>query len=156
MKQTSILSIILFLLCFKSFSQPIGMSIQETQKKEIKIEELERNYKSAIATPPEESVFKSEELQGAYSKLLEDFGKFLAKNNFKWEKKAKCFQRIYFNNDGSIDYFIFNFLGKDEDKPTIEKQAEFNRLLNLFIQDYKFALTAKVKFAQCSPTSYMP
>jgi len=155
MKPASILSIVLF-LSLKSFGQHLGMSIQEAQKKQIKIEELERNYKSAVATPPEESVFKSEELQDAYGKLLEDLGKFLSKNNFKWEKKTKCFQRIYFNNDGTIDYFIFNFLGKDEDKPTTEKQAEFNRLLNLFIQDYKFALTAKVKFAQCSPTSYMP
>ncbi|MBI1766849.1 MAG: hypothetical protein HY015_03050 [Bacteroidetes bacterium] len=156
MKINLFLQIILFLICSKSFSQHIGMSIQDAEKKQIKIEQLEQNYKSAVATPPTESVFKPEELQEAYIKLLNDWGKFLSKNNFKWEKKTKCFQRIYFNNDGTIDYFIFNFLGKPEDKPSEEKQTEFNRLLNAFIQDYKFALTAKVKFAQCSPTTYTP
>jgi len=132
------------------------MSFQEAQKKNIKIEDIEKQYRNAIDTPPNASVFKDEQLQPAYTKLLQDLGKFLSKNNFKWEKKTKCFQRIYFNNDGTIDYFIFNFLGKPEDQPSTEKQAEFGKLVNQFVQDYKFSLSAKVKFAQCSPTSYMP
>jgi len=122
----------------------------------MKIEDIEKNYKNAIATPPAESVFSAEELQPAYQKLLQDLASFLSKNNFKWEKKTRCFQRIYFNNDGTIDYFIFNFIGKPETQPTPEQQAQFGKLVNQFIQSYKFPLNAKVKFAQCSPTSYMP
>ncbi len=151
----SILTVLLF-TSLTSFSQHVSMSIQQVREKNIKIEDIEKNYKNAIDTPPAESVFKAEELQPAYQKLLQDFNTFLSKNNFKWEKKTKCFQRIYFNNDGTIDYFIYNFLGKPEDQPSAEKQAEFGKLLNQFVQDYKFALSAKVKFTQCSPTSYMP
>lgn len=156
MKSSLSIIIILVLIPLKSFSQHIGMSFQEAQKKSLKIEDIEKNYKNAVDTPPAESVFKQEELQPAYTKLLQDLGAFLSKNNFKWEKKTKCFQRIYFNNDGAIDYFIFNFLGKPEDQPSSEKQAEFGKLVNQFVQDYKFSLSAKVKFAQCSPTYYMP
>lgn len=151
----SILSILLFATA-TSFGQHIGMSIQQLREMNIKIEDIEKNYKNAIDTPPAESVFKVEELQPAYQKLLQDVGSFLAKNNFKWEKKTRCFQRIYFNSDGTIDYFIFNFIGKPEDQPSDEKQAEFSKLINQFVQGYKFPLSAKVKFAQCSPTSYMP
>ncbi|MBI3501608.1 MAG: hypothetical protein HY063_07425 [Bacteroidetes bacterium] len=96
-------------------------------------------------------------MQKEYIQLLQGFGKFLSTNNFTWDKPTRCFNRIYFNSDGTIDYFLFNFLGKTaEDKPSEEKQKEFQRLLNLFIKDYKFPLTAKIKFAQCSPTTYMP
>ncbi|MGC4020710.1 MAG: hypothetical protein QM734_01595 [Cyclobacteriaceae bacterium] len=147
---------ILLFISFNSIGQHIGISIQNAQKKNINVEALEKKYKSAITTPSSESVFKEEELQPAYSKLLQDLGKFLSKNNFKWERKVKCFQRIYFNNDGTIDYFIFNFLGKPEDQPSSEKQIQFGKLVNQFVQDYKFPLSAKVKFAQCSPTTYMP
>jgi hypothetical protein len=151
----SILTMLLF-GTLQSFGQHVGMSIQQLREKNIKIEDIEKNYKNAIDTPPAESVFKTEELQPAYEKLLKDFSAFLFQKNFKWERKTKCFQRIYFNTDGTIDYFIFNFLGKPEDQPSPEKQTEFEKLVNLFVQDYKFALSAKVKFAQCSPTSYMP
>lgn len=148
--------LILFLCPLTVVSQHVGISFQEAQKKNIKIEDIEKKYKNAVDTPPAESVFKVEELQPAYQGLLQDLGKFLSKSNFKWEKKTKCFQRIYFNNDGTIDYFIFNFIGNPEDQPSVEKQAEFGKLVNQFVQDYKFSLSANVKFAQCSPTTYMP
>ena len=95
----------------------------------------------------------------AYLKLLQDFGKFLALNQFKWPGAVKCFNRIYFNANGSIDYFLYDFTTKNvepKDRLFPEKQAEFNRLLNLFIRDYKIALTAKTGFAQCSPVTYKP
>lgn len=50
----------------------------------------------------------------------------------------------------------FNFLGKEEAKPTLEKRKEFKRLLNLFIKNYSIQITANTKFAQCSPTTYIP
>jgi len=106
------------------------------------------------------AIFKTETEQDvllqAYIKLLQDFGQFLSNNNFKWEKPTRCFNRIYFSSNGTTDYFLFNFLGKIEDKPTENIEKEFQRILNVFISDYKFPLTAKTKFAQCSPTTYMP
>ncbi|GHM99553.1 hypothetical protein WSM22_10430 [Cytophagales bacterium WSM2-2] len=77
----------------------------------------------------------------------------MAKNNFKG---TKYFQRIYFSNDGTIDYFTLNFLGSADEIPSLEKQSEFSQLLNISNQDYRFSLSASVKFAQCSPTSYVP
>jgi len=95
-------------------------------------------------------------LQHAYIQLLQDLGQFLSDQRFTWKKATRCFNRIYFSPDGSIDYFLFNFLGKAEDKPDEVTEKEFQNLLNLFIANYQFPLTAKVKFAQCSPTTYLP
>lgn len=140
-------------------AQHKALTIQDANNQGLSISHLDSVYKSAVHVDSSQAVFKTEEEQQAmfesYSKLLQDFGKFLTANNFKWEKPTRSFNRIYFNSDGTIDYFLYNFQ-TTTDQLSQEKQTEFNRLLNLFIKDYKISLTAKTKFAQCSPTTYMP
>lgn len=154
--------IIAFLLtpCLQIFGQHSGLTFQEAEKQGISIKHLDSIYTSALHNNISLAVFKTETeqkaMQQAYAKLLQDFGIFLSENNFKWEKPTRCFNRIYFNSDGSIDYFLFNFMDKTENKPSENVEKEFQRLLTIFISDYKISLTAKTKFAQCSPTTYMP
>jgi len=163
-----LLTVSLLILAFCCYGQPkagsikgnhIGLTFEDAEKQGI-LHDLDSLYKSAMHTDTSKAVFKTEEevnaMLGAYTKLLQDLGHFLSDNNFKWNKPTRCFNRIYFNTDGSVDYFLFNFLGKTNDKPSAKKQKEFQRLLTLFIKDYKFALTADTKFAQCSPVTYMP
>lgn len=115
---------------------------------------LDSTYKSAIHSDPTLAVFQNqEEVVTAYQSLLQDFGSFLAENNFRWEQNTTSFNRIYFDADGSIDYFLYQFRGTQLSE---EKQARFNDLLNQFIQTYRFPLTANLKFAQCSPVTYTP
>jgi len=136
------------------------MTFQEAAKLGISIDKLDSSYKSAVHVDTSLAVFKTdsaqEKMHEAYVKLLQDFGKFLSEHNFKWDKPTRCFNRIYFSPGGTIDYFLYNFLGKPEDKLPEEKQKKFNTILNRFINDYKLAVTANVKFAQCSPATYMP
>lgn len=143
--------------------QHFALTFQEAEKQSIGYAHLDSIYKSAVHADTALAVFKTEkeqdEMGKAYVRLLKDFGKFLSKNKFEWDRVSKCFNRIYFNTDGSIDYFLYDFLYKNvkpEDQLSQDKQMEFNRLLNLFIQDYKISLTAETKFAQCSPVTYQP
>jgi hypothetical protein len=161
MKKALLLFTVVLCLAAHIFGQGIGLSFREAEQKGISTKNLDSINEAAFDEDTSKGVFKTDEeqedLQNAYTKLLQDFGKFLYTNNFYWAKPTRCFNRIYFNSDGTIDYFLYNFLGKtEEDKPSEEKQKEFQKLLNQFIADYKFSLTAKVKFAQCSPTTYMP
>ncbi|GAB3709527.1 hypothetical protein [Flavobacterium koreense] len=157
-----ILKLFLILLFFNNLhSQSKVFSVEEAQKIGINIEKLDLEYKSAVHIDSTKAVFRTEaqqqKLQESYIKLLQDFGSFLNKNNFKWESKTKCFQRIYFAPNGKIDYFIYNFKLKNvlpENLISEEKQKEFERLLKLFVKDYTFFTSANEKFAQCSPTSY--
>lgn len=144
-------------------AQHKALTIPDAEKQGLSISHLDSIYKGAVHVDSSQAVFKTEAEQQAmgeaYMKLLQDFGKFLSANNFKWEKPTRGFNRIYFNSDGTIDYFLYNFQTtnvKLEDQLSQEKQTEFNKLLNLFIKGYKISLTAKTKFAQCSPTTYMP
>lgn len=156
--------IFLYLILCLSFTvqaQQKAISFDDAIEFGMNIEEFDKNYKSALHEDVSKAVFKTpeeqEKLQKAYIKLLQDFGSFLAQNKFQWEKKTRCFQRIYFSPDGSIDYFIYNFNLKNvnpADIPSKEKQEEFRRLLSLFIKEYVFAIQANEPFAQCSPTNY--
>lgn len=158
-----IVATILSAVCLQTFGQHLGLTFQDANKQGLTVQHLDSIYKNAVHVDTSQAVFKTEAEQNAmfesYVKLLQDFGKFLTANNFNWEKPTQCFNRIYFNSDGTIDYFLYKFTTKNvniEDQLSGEKQTEFNRLLNLFIMDYKIALTAKTKFVQCSPATYMP
>jgi hypothetical protein len=159
-KKLIFISAFLLTTSLQVVGQHLGLTIQEAEKQGISVKYLDSIYKSAVHSDTSLAVFKSEAeqeaLQQAYSKLLQDFGEFLSKNNFNWEKPTRCFNKIYFNSAGTIDYFLFNFLGKTKDKPSENIEKNFKTLLNAFISDYTFSLTAKTKFAQCSPTTYMP
>ncbi len=160
MTKTTFTITLLLTTCLQAFGQHLALTFQNAEKQGISIKHLDSIYTSAVHTDTSLAVFKTETEQQAliqaYYKLLQDFGKFLSENNFKWEKRTRFFNRIYFSPDGTVDYFLFNFVGTIEDKPTETVEKEFQRLLNLFIADYKFPLTAQTKFAQCSPTIYMP
>lgn len=142
------------------YGQPIGLSFQEAEKRGISISILDSIYKSAVHTDSLLSVFTTEKdqlaMHQAYVQLLRDLGQFLASEKFVWEKPTRCFNRIYFSADGSIDYFLFNFLGSEKEKPSESIQMEFLSLLNRFILNYTLPISAPVKFAQCSPTTFMP
>jgi len=140
--------------------RPLAITFQKAEKQGLTIGKLDSIYKSAVDTNPEKAVFVSPEAQKnlmlAYTTLLQDLGKYLHEHNFKWEHPTKCFNRIYFQPNGRIDYFLYNFIQKPADVNPIsdEKRAAFDELLNLFVKQYQFKLSAPVKFAQCSPVTY--
>lgn len=144
-----------------ALAQSRGMTFQKAEELGIRISHLDSIYKSAVNIDTTKAVFKTEKdqelMHKAYVEMLQNFGKYLHDNNFNWDKPTRCYNRIYFNNDGTIDYFLFNFIGNTkEENPSETQIVEFQRLLNNFIKDYKLSINADTKFAQCSPTTYKP
>jgi hypothetical protein len=110
-------------------------------------------YQSALHSDSLQAAFagQEQEFQHAYVSMLNALDDFLHTNNFKWEKQIRCFNRIYINKDGKIDYFLFNFKPGELDP---EKELMFEKLLGEFITTYRFPLTNMKDFAQCSPVQY--
>lgn len=150
-------SLLLFLLLLSSFalySQKIATSFDDAIKNRgITLEKLDDRYKSALGDDSTKAAFWGQEKEfiAGYTSLLNDLGRYLKKNNFSWGKTTRCFNRIYINSDGRIDYFLFNFA-----PGTIEtlKETQFKKLVNEFIKTYNFPLKNKIAFAQCSPVKY--
>lgn len=134
------------------------MTFLEAEGKGILFDSLNLVYKSAVSIDTSNSVFKNEtdkeKATIAYQNLLNDFGKFLKKNNFKWPFATTCFQKVYFREDGNIDYFLFNFLGEPPYEVSADQETKFKKLMNEFIKSYKYPITANMKFAQCGTVVY--
>lgn len=128
------------------------MSFDEASKVGISTHVLDSVYKSAVNVDKKKAVFagKEDELAQSYNGMLQDLGNYLAKHNFKWDTTTRCFNRVYFKEDGHIDFFVYSFKSHLSE----EKEAAFKKLLNEFIRQYKFPMHGKVKFAQCSPVIY--
>ncbi|MCW5912613.1 MAG: hypothetical protein KIT62_16210 [Cyclobacteriaceae bacterium] len=137
-----------------AYGQPLATSFQNaTESKGISIDSLDKVYKSALHADTAQAAFngREQEFIKGYTSLLKDLAGFLKANNFMWEKTIRCFNRIYLNKNGKIDYFLFHFM---EGEITPAKQARFEKLLGSFIENYQFPLTSTVHFAQCSPVKY--
>lgn len=136
------------------FGQQLATSFQNALDKGISVDSLDKAYMSALHSDTALAAFNGREqefIQG-YNALLKDLGKFLQANDFNWEKSTRCFNRIYIDKSGKIDYFLFHF---KEGELTPDKQAKFAKLLTEFIATYQFPLTNTVPFAQCSPVQYI-
>lgn len=158
MKKT--IAIIIFSFVSTCLFGQQAMSFQEAETAHISVRTLDSLYKSAVHSDTTLAVFKTQKDQelliGSYGNFLQELGSFLEKNNFKWKKPTKCFNRIYIDKSGRVDYYLFNFLGKSEDKPSLEKTTLFKELVNNFIQTNQFGVSAQTNFALCSPTVFKP
>ena len=151
--KATLLILFFSLFVFTCISQNNAMTFKQAEKNGIRISKLDSIYQSGLHSDSTKAVFwgKQDEFINAYQKTLQELGKYLKTNKFSWDKQTKCFNRIYFNKSGQIDYFLYNF---GENDITLEKEKQFDALLNQFIKKYKFPMTAETGFAQCSPVKY--
>jgi hypothetical protein len=113
---------------------------------------LDSLYVGGIDSDSTRAVFKDQKKYiESYQNFIYQLASFLSKNNFKWGKQVRCFNRIYFSKQGTVDYFLYNFT---EGQITKEQEADFEKLVKTFVQEAKFGLQADRPFAQCSPVKY--
>lgn len=133
--------------------QKLATSFQRAEQRGISVSQLDEKYRSAVHADSSKAAFpgREQDVAAAYRSLLTDLNAFLTANNFRWETNTRCFNRIYFDATGTIDYFLFNF-APDAIEPAKEKR--FEELVMAFVRDYRFPLTHTLPFAQCSPVTY--
>src|SRR5437870_4739149 len=85
---------------------------------------LDSIYQSGFHTDTSLAVFKSKadqkKLYDAYMAFLQDFGKFLKANQFVWKQETKLWNRIYFDKEGRVEYYVYDF--KTDIDPKMEKR----------------------------------
>ncbi|MCU0420961.1 MAG: hypothetical protein MUC38_15025 [Cyclobacteriaceae bacterium] len=142
-----------FVAALACHGQKLATTFQRAEQRGISIAHLDERYMSAVHSDPSKAAFagREQEVANAYRSLLSDLNTFLATNNFGWAVDTRCFNRIYFNANGTIDYFLFNF-APGAIEPA--KERRFEQLVTAFVRDYQFPLTHALPFAQCSPATY--
>jgi hypothetical protein len=148
-------SLVVVFFCTFSISVSAQLALSESSaiSQGIVVETLDSLYMNGVHTNPDSAVFADKQTQyiKAYYGLLQDINTYLNSNSFRWGGMTRCFNRIYFNEDGSIQYFIYSF---EDGEISTEREEEFDQLLNEFIADYRFPLANNKKFSQCSPANY--
>lgn len=147
---------IIFLLVFtaKGYAQHIATTFQDAESKGYSMAKLDSLYASALHSDSTKAVFKgkqSQEFYKAYTDMLNNLAVYLNKHDFVWDKPTRIFNRIYFEPDGSVSYYLVNLQNSGL---TASRQKQFTKLLNSFIQEYKIKITGNSRFAQCSPVMY--
>ncbi|WP_394992870.1 hypothetical protein [Emticicia sp.] len=149
MKKTSLI-LTFFLFSIYAFGQK-SMTFQQAEKIGIS-QKLDSLYRGGIDSDSTKSIFKDQKAYiESYQQFIFQLGDFLKKNDFKWGKQVRCFNRIYFSKQGTVDYFLYNF---KEGQITLEQENTFGNLAQKFIQQAKFGLKTDTQFAQCSPVKY--
>ncbi len=142
------------LLCTTTIFSQLAVSFDEAGALHLRGPHMDSIYQSGLNVDSTKAVFgeNEEAYIESYQNMLQEFGKYLKQNNFFWDEPTHGFNRIYFNEQGKVDYFLYSFRTEIPE----EKQEQFETLLNQFIKTYQFPMQAKCKFAQCSPVTYMP
>jgi hypothetical protein len=145
---------IIFTFISLAASAQRAITFQDAEKEGLTVQKLDKIYANALDTDSAKSVFRGAETKAfynAYVALLQEVSRYMKANNFSWGKPTRIVHRIYFEPDGTIDYYLINL------KPagmSAETQAQFVTLLNQFVKSYKLKITAGKKFAQCGPAIY--
>lgn len=144
-------------LAFQVSAQTKIMHFGDPEDAGITVKQLDAQFKSAIHSDTTLAVFKSKDDQSrlisSYRDFLKAMGMYLRKSAFEWEEPLRLFNRFYFNPQGEVAYYVYNFQGpsariaeKDRDK--------FEEVISAFFKTHTLGIKASRPYAQCSPVTF--
>ncbi len=90
----------------------------------------------------------------SWTDLHKSIGDYLEQENFSWGNESKSvsiWQKIYFNPNGKVTHYFYNI---NDPKISLEKKAEFGRLVSDYVSGFGLSITRPEQFAQCGKTRY--
>jgi hypothetical protein len=150
----SILTLFFLLLIFvqNAKSQTV-LTMQEARSKSL-IKELDKTHETALNNDKNLAAFpgdKKTEFLTAYKLLFYDLANHLDKNGFKFGKETQCYNRIYFNSNGTINYYFYSIKPGEIDPAN---ESKFKKLLGDFIKTYQMKVSAPTNFFQSGPVKF--
>lgn len=129
------------------------MTFQDMEKNGLSLAKLDSLYPNALGSGKAEGAFKSQQKFGKqWAQFHEDLMLYLNTNGLKWGKPTNCFNKIYFNADGKIEYWFFNFFKADSIPENI--QAKYLELITAFSKIYTFKDKIPSQFTQCATVTF--
>lgn len=145
MKRSSLFTLLLLLAASTvGFSQAEVMSFEAAKTADISFTELDGQYKSAYARGKRnkgESAFPEmrDSLMQAYEQMLTELSLYLGEKRFEWGGSKRAFLRLYFNPEGELDYFFYQF----REPLNGEKSEDLEKLVEKFSKKYVFPMQAE-------------
>ncbi len=152
MYKTILTTFLLFILTLTGISQTT-LTMKEARAKGL-IKELDKTHATAMNNDKTQAAFpekKKEEFLTAYKLLFYDLANYLDKNGFKFGKETACYNRIYFNSNGSINYYFYSIKPGEIEAAN---EVEFKKLLGEFVKTYRLKANASTNFYQTGPVKF--
>ncbi|MCH8557921.1 MAG: hypothetical protein LAT84_08870 [Balneolia bacterium] len=117
----------------------VVMTFADASESGISIEEIDARYTDALHAEAEKGLFnqQSEHFIEAYQVFLSGLAHLLNENDFFWPEQTRIFSRIYFANDGTVEYFFINEAQANLDENELQ---EFLRLTGDFVSEHAIAV----------------
>lgn len=150
----AIILVITFLFVSHSQGQDF-MTYQEMESHGFSTEELDSLYPNALHKDTVKGPFykRQEEFRAEWLSFYKDLMKYLNNNDFKWGSPTQCHMKVYFNSNGEIDHWFYNFKKSDEISEATQK--EFERLIKQFMKSNRIEITSNTKFSQCVGVTFI-
>jgi len=146
--------LMLFALALAAANAQQAMTFQAAEEAGVEMRDLNANYPSPLDSDSASAAIfglEQDEYIKYYQEYLGKFGQYLSDQGFKWERPRWCFNKIYFNKEGRVDYFLYNF---KRGEITDEMAVEFQKHLENFVKESEFPAKPNSAFSQCSPVTY--
>jgi len=124
------------------------------------ISTLDSVYISAIHVDSSKAFFKTESSQEAWvarwQNMLYALGDSLTSHDVQWNQKLRITSRVYFDEQGRIDYYLYSIKETSPGYPGQGLCDSLRTVLKSFVQTYRMDTVIGGKVAQCGPVSLMP
>lgn len=150
-----VLFLFLFALLASAAQAQTCMTFQEFSPDGKKMERLDSLYPKALATDSTARAFpasRQKEFEIAWTGFYEELMKYFTANGLFWGKSTDCFNKVYFSAEGKVDYWLFNFLKKDQVPQ--ETQDLYLKLITQYSQTHGINFKADKPFAQCATVTF--
>ena len=117
-----------------------ALSVESAESKGISLRDMEMMFNGSIAFPADEL----DKPIASFSTLLWNY---LRNKGFSFDTPVVVWCRFYCSPDGSPRYCLFRFYSAE---PPVEKQEQFARLLEQFMQSNSIDFKREYRFAFCT------
>ena len=122
----------------------------------IRMQVLDSVYTNATKSDKTDGVFTGKKLEKwtkAWGDYFVNLMQYFSDNELIWGNPTYCFNKIYFKENGQVDFWLFNF--RKSDSISTEKQEKYLVLLKEYTKTHKINISAKIKFTQCAGVDFM-
>jgi len=146
---TGLLLLMLLLGTAYSQAQDKVMSMVDARAAGISFNNLDERYLTAYPRGKQDtSAFPGmrDSVLQTYRAMLGEMTAYLNSKRFEWGKPKRTFLRIYFDEEGSMDYFFYRFRDLEE-----KEEKKMKKLVGKFFKDYTFPMEAEGPFFVLAP-----
>ncbi|HEY6161027.1 MAG TPA: hypothetical protein VI112_07385 [Bacteroidia bacterium] len=156
-KKTALASVLFLLALITVAHSQNCMTFQDMGKNGVRLTQLDSLYPNALKTETFEGVFpegkKLKKFDKAWAGFYEELMNYFSKSGLKWDKPTYCFNKIYFDADGNVQYWFFNFM--KEDNIPADVQAKYLQGIKEFSKTHQIKIKAGTKFSQCASVTFV-